>query len=102
MLRHVALVRTDFSEEIIFPIINVTGVSELVFLDGVPRLLVFVNLVPSSLIFISLMMEAIRSSETSVLTRVTRRHTPEDGFHHHSLRQRGTDGKYQAWGLWLT
>jgi hypothetical protein len=35
------------------------------------RLLVTANLVPSSSILITLMMEAIRSSETSVLTRGT-------------------------------
>jgi hypothetical protein len=29
----------------------------------------------------TLMMEAIRSAETSVLARPTRRHIPEDGFH---------------------
>jgi hypothetical protein len=38
------------------------------------------NLVPNSLILVTLMMEATRSSETTALTRVTRRHVPEDGF----------------------
>jgi hypothetical protein len=36
------------------------------------------NVVPSSPILIILMMEAIRFSETSVLTRVRRRHIPKD------------------------
>jgi hypothetical protein len=39
---------------------------------------VTVNVVPSSLILFTLMMEAIRSSETMALIRVTRRHIPED------------------------
>jgi hypothetical protein len=32
-------------------------------------------------------MEAIRVSETSVLTRATRRHIPEDGIHHGQCRE---------------
>jgi hypothetical protein len=44
------------------------------------RLLVTANVVPSSLILVTLMMEAIPSSETSVLPRGTRRNIPEDGI----------------------
>jgi hypothetical protein len=46
----------------------------------VHRLLATANAVPSSPILVSLMMEALRSSETSVLIRGTRRHIPEDGI----------------------
>jgi hypothetical protein len=44
----------------------------VVFLRSVLRLLVTVNVVPSSSILVILMMEAMRSAETSVLTRATR------------------------------
>jgi hypothetical protein len=43
------------------------------------RLLVTAD-VPSSPILVTLMMEAIRSSETSALTRATRGHITEDDF----------------------
>jgi hypothetical protein len=42
--------------------------------------LVTPNVVPSSPILVTLMMEAILSSETSVLTRPTRRNIQEDGI----------------------
>jgi hypothetical protein len=52
--------------------------SNLVFLRSMRRLLVAACVVPSSPIFVTLMMEAPGSSETSVLTRTTRRNNPED------------------------
>jgi hypothetical protein len=54
ILRRVALVRTDVSEEL------------------------SASVVPISPILVTLMMEALGSSETSVLTRATRRKIPED------------------------
>jgi hypothetical protein len=46
------------------------------------RLLVNANVVPSSPIPVTLMMEAIRSSETSIVTRVTWCNVPEDVLLH--------------------
>jgi hypothetical protein len=49
---------------------------------SVLRFLVTVKVIPNSLILVTLIMEGIRSSETLVLTRATRRHIPEDGILH--------------------
>jgi hypothetical protein len=50
-----------------------------VFLHSVHRLLVTTN-VPSSPILVTLMMEALSSTEMSVLARVIRRNIPEDAI----------------------
>jgi hypothetical protein len=92
MLRRVALVRTDFSEERSASIIKVTRIGELETLAVTSnrdtlcserRLLVTANVVPISPILVTLMMEALRSSETSVLRRATRRNIAKDILHSH-------------------
>jgi hypothetical protein len=52
----------------------------LVFLRSVRRLLVTASVVPSSPIIDHLMKEALISSETPVLTRVTQRKIPDDAI----------------------
>jgi Na+/H+ antiporter NhaD/arsenite permease-like protein len=81
MLRCVALVRTDVSEELSASLTRVTRIGELGTTLAVSScyLLLTAN-VPNSPILVTLVKEALSSCETSVLTRATRRNIPEDAI----------------------
>jgi hypothetical protein len=90
MLCRVILVRTDVSEEHSVSMIKVTitRIGELATVLAVTSnqlsvrwLLVTVN-IPSSLILVILIMETLCSSETLVLTRVTRQNISKDSILH--------------------
>jgi hypothetical protein len=67
---------------------------------SVIRLLVAANVVPSSTNLVTQMMEALNSSETSILARATQRNIPKDGILHRQSRENLKSGiTLIAWAL---
>jgi hypothetical protein len=100
ILRRVALVRIDVSEDLRACFITVTRIGELGTTQAVSsnrrtlrrnttmrRFLVTARVFHSSQILVTLMMEAPSSFETSILTRAIRRDIPDDAILHSHRRE---------------
>jgi hypothetical protein len=71
----------------------------LLFLRSVLRVLVTAIVVSSRMILVTLIMEAPRSSETSVLTRATRCHIPKYDIHSHRRENHKSYIVLTGWAL---
>jgi hypothetical protein len=87
MLRRVALARANISEELSAPFVRVTIIGELGTTLAVTSNRLCCEEIPSSPFLVILMKEALRSPETSILKRDTRRTIPEEAILHSHRRE---------------